>query len=389
MKEGVDEDFATIASVVLILSGVILRAAGLWFVSMDMSVFLVPWYRQLAYQGLSALQTEFSNYTPPYLYLLWFATWTRSVIPAVVAIKLISILFDVGNTIWVYKILRVKYHKGAAPILGAAVFFVLPTIVLNSAWWGQADSIYTFFVLGSLYFLLSARSLTAMIFFGIAFSFKLQAVFFAPFLFLLMLKRRIAWTYALIVPLVYVVLIFPAVLAGRPLLEALTIYLEQADTFRQLTLKAPNLYQFISNDWYQPLLFLGLCFTALLTLVWATGYALRIKTLTPEIMVLCAAVSVTMLPFFLPKMHERYFYLAEVMFLLLAFCVPRLWFVPLASQVVSTLTYSVYLFLPAGPGRPQFVAGSPLLAIAAWINTLLMAYLFWEQYRLVESASRL
>ena len=377
-----------VAAVVIIFIGMILRLAGWGFISMDMRAFVMRWYDQLAREGFPAMRTGFSNYTPPYLYLLWFATWTRAWLTEVTAIKLISVLFDAGNAVWVYKILRIKYHEGTVPLLGAAVFFALPTIILNSAWWGQADSIYTFFVLASLYFLLRDHPLPAMIFFGIAVSFKLQAVFFAPFLFLLMLKRRVAWTYVLIIPLVYIAMMIPAILAGRPFLDTLTIYLSQADTFHQLTMKAPNLYQFISNDWYSPALYLGLGCTALLVLVWAVGYARKVKTLTPEIIVMCAAVSTAMVPFFLPKMHERYFYLADAMLLLLAVYLPRLWFVPLVSQIVSTITYSVYLFSSATPGRPPMEAASPWLTIAALINTMLMGFLFWEQYRLIEKTSQ-
>jgi len=386
MKDTSSKSFLVGVAIAILLFGAILRFAGLGFISMDMRAFVMRWYDQLAREGFSALRTGFSNYTPPYLYLLWVATLTRGWLSEVTAIKLISILFDAGNAVWVYKIARIKYREAAAPFIGAVIFFILPTILLNSAWWGQADSIFTFFALASLYFLLRDRPLSATICFGVAFAFKLQAVFFAPFLFLLMLKRRLAWTHILVVPLVYVLLILPAVLAGRPFFEALTIYLEQADTFHQLTMKAPNLYQFISNDWYSPALYLGLGFTGLLSLAWAIGYARKIKTLTPEIIVLCAAVSTMMVPFFLPKMHERYFYLADAMLLLLAIYLPRLWFVPLTSQVVSTITYSVYLFASSGPGRPPMEAASPWLTLAALINTLLMGYLFWEQYRLVESA---
>ncbi len=376
----------SVAAVAIFLAAVILRIAGLEFISMDMRAFVMGWYEQLAQQGFSAMQTEFSNYTPPYLYLLWVATWTGALLPEITAIKLISILFDAGNAVWVYKISRIKYPEGPVPFLGAAVFFVLPTIILNSAWWGQADSIYTFFVLGSLYFLLKDHPLSAMIFFGIAFSFKLQAVFFAPFLFLLIVKRRIPWTYSLIIPLVYAAMMIPAVLAGRPFLDTLTVYLSQADTFRKLTMKAPNLYQFISNRWYEPALMLGLGFTALLALVWAVGYGRKIKTWTPEILVMCAAVSAVMMPFFLPKMHERYFYVADVMLLLLAVYLPRIWYVLLTSQVVSTITYSIYLFSNSRPAPEPTEPAFPLLIIAALINTLLVGFLFWKQYRLVEES---
>ncbi|MEW5941631.1 MAG: hypothetical protein AB1750_18345, partial [Chloroflexota bacterium] len=215
-SRGVKNAFSIhLLAVILLAIGLYFRMRGLWFLSFDTRHFLMPWYSQLAAQGFSAFQFEFSNYTPPYLYLLWLATLTRDFLPEVAAIKLIPILFDIGAAIWIYKILRVEYPEGRVPLLGAATFFLLPTIILDGAWWGQCDSIFTSFALGSFYFALRERPRAALILFGLAFAFKLQAVFLAPFLLFLLLKRRIRWADGLLVPLVYVILILPAVIAGR------------------------------------------------------------------------------------------------------------------------------------------------------------------------------
>ena len=385
MKKNINVIFA-IAAVIISILGIGMRLAGLDFISMDMRAFVMRWYDQLARQGFSAMRTDFSNYTPPYLYLLWIAAWTRSFLPEVAAIKMISILFDIGNAVLVYKILRVKYPEGSIPFLGAAAFFSLPTVILDSAWWGQADAIYAFFTLACLYFLLRDQPLPSMIFFGIAASFKLQAVFIAPFLFLLALKRRIPFAYFFVVPVMYVLMMIPAIMMGRPVLDTLTIYLSQADAYRQLTLKAPNLYQFIPGNFNETILMIGLGMSALAALIWVIVYAIKVKTWTPEILLMCAAVSAIMMPFLLPKMHERYFYVADALILILAFYLPRIWTTALASQMVSVITYSIYLFSHSRPDSPPATAESVLLIIAAMVNTLLVGYLFWKQYAIVEES---
>jgi Gpi18-like mannosyltransferase len=48
-------------------------------------------------------------------------------------------------------------------------------------------------------------------------------------------------------------------------------------------------------------------------------------------------------PFFLPRMHERYFYLADVISLLYAFYNPRRWYLPVLIILASTLSYMPYL----------------------------------------------
>jgi hypothetical protein len=110
----------------------------------------------------------------------------------------------------------------------------------------------------------------------------------------------------------------------------------------------------------------------------------------PNTIIICAAVSTAMIPFFLPKMHERYFYLSDVILLLLAFYTPRLWLLPYLSQLISTITYSIYLFSTNGPRNNPDSTGSPLLIFAALINTILIGLLFWEQYKMIsfQSASQ-
>ena len=107
----------------------------------------------------------------------------------------------------------------------AAVLFA-PTVVVNSAAWGQCDSIYAAFCLGSLYFLLRQKPWWACVFFGIALSFKLQAIFFLPVLIIVLVVNRQrcarAARRARDVPL----LLVPAALAGRDWASLLTIYPE-------------------------------------------------------------------------------------------------------------------------------------------------------------------
>jgi len=92
-------------------------------------------------------------------------------------------------------------------------------------------------------------------------------------------------------------------------------------------------------------------------------------------MVLLALISVSLTPFVLPKMHDRYFYPADALSLIVAFYNPNLWFVPILFQLSSGLAYTVYL-LGTSIG---------LVKIGAIINTVLIAYLL--AYQLSRQAS--
>lgn len=373
--------FTKFVLVVLLIFSAGVRMVGVFHpASEDMRLFLIPWYDTLAAHGFKALAQPFSNYTPPYLYLLWLVTLTQTWIPKTIAIKLISIAFDIGSGFVIYQILKIKHPQGEIPFLGASLFFALPTVFLNSSFWGQSDAIYTFFLLISLYQLLRSRPVPAVIAFGVAFAFKAQAIFFVPFLLLLTFKKHIPRYLYWLVPLVYAGMMVPAMMVGRPILDLMGIYLNQADAYHRLSMNAPNIYLLIPGSLYSPVAAGGLVVAGLIIMIWVIFYAQKAPKDPPEFIILCAAVSALMLPFLLPKMHERYFYLSDVLLLLLAFYLPRVWFLPVVSQFVSILTYSVYLFLEPEAAW-QMIVSFMLLAILS--NAALVLTVIRTQYKLM------
>jgi Gpi18-like mannosyltransferase len=371
---------------IFIISGIGLRYAGLKFLSLDMHYFLLGWYDQLAKIGFGALREHFSNYTPPYLYLLFVATKTAGFIPKIAAIKLIPICFDFLNAFLVYKILKIRFPQGATALIGASAFLLLPTVLVNSAYWGQSDSIYTFFLVACLLFLMREQPLPAMIFLGISFSFKAQAAFIAPLIFLLILKKKIPWFYLGIVPAVYVLMMIPAALTGRPFIELLKIYLGQEETYSALSMHAPNWYLFFPKSLQnQASVLLGLMVTIIAVLAWTTVYENRFKEFTPPVILLCAMMSVALTPFFLPKMHERYFYLADVISFLMAFYFPSGWLLALGYQLTSGLTYSIYLIASVMRIKHPLVVN--LLFPALLVNIALLGFMFSNRWKLAENSA--
>ena len=65
-----------------------------------------------------------------------------------------------------------------------------PTVFVDSALWGQTDSIYTSMLVASIYFAIRRRPILSLFFFSVALSFKLQAIFRFPLFIVLLLKRR-------------------------------------------------------------------------------------------------------------------------------------------------------------------------------------------------------
>ena len=168
---------ANCALTILLLIAIVLRVSLYHVVTTDYTFFLSQWYDFIqTHGGFAALKYNFSNYNPPYLYLLALTTYLP--IPKLVAIKTLSVVFDGVLGLFAYLILSLKFRRSYSAIIGVLVVLFAPTIVINSAAWGQSDAIYTAFCLGSLYFLLKERPGWASVFFGLAISFKLGDLLF-------------------------------------------------------------------------------------------------------------------------------------------------------------------------------------------------------------------
>ena len=233
--------------------------------------------------------------------------------------------------------------------------------------WGQADSTYVAFLLTCLYFLLIDRPFPAIVFFGVALAFKPQAIFLGPFLLLMILWKKIPWYYAALVPIVYALLMLPAVVAGRTWIEVLTTYSGQAGSGKALTHNAPTLYVFAPKSAFEQLIGPAVILAILIALLWVLWTWLHTKRRGRPGMLLLALISVTLVPFFLPNMHDRYFYPADTISIALAFLMPELWFIPILFQLASGLSYSIYL-LSASPDSLPAAALIVVLALIVLIG---------------------
>jgi Gpi18-like mannosyltransferase len=64
-----------------------------------------------------------------------------------------------------------------------------------------------------------------------------------------------------------------------------------------------------------------------------------------------------LIPFFLPKMHERYFFPADVISIAFAFYFPQFFFIPIMMSAVSFLSYEPYLFEQTPVPFPMLTLG--------------------------------
>jgi Gpi18-like mannosyltransferase len=365
----------------LFILALIVRFSLMDWISGDYTSFLRPWMQQIVNGGgFASLGTKIGDYTPPYIYLLTMLSYFPDASanePFLAGIKMISIGFDLLLMIGIYlnaTIWLKSYHR-LLPILVAIGSLFLPTVLINGSMWGQIDASYTAFSFIALYYLQKEKPFVAAVWFGVAFSFKLQAIFFLPvFMLYFWYHHRSKIYYVFIVPIVYYGFAIPALIAGRSFLDISTIYLLQTQTYPLLTLNMPNMYQWFPNQRYDDLsLFAIGLFAGLMAIQWLTMLMQNLP-LKKEQILLFTYWSILMANFFLPAMHERYLFAADVMVIIIALQYGKKYFMILLTQVISLLAYAPFIFSQTPIPHDE-------VAIGFLVTLILATYWLWTSLK--------
>lgn len=339
----------------------------------DYNDFLSHWVEFFRINGgFSALNASVGNYNLPYLYFL--ALFSYMEVPDLYLIKLLSIFFDL---ILAWGIARLVYLFTSRRSTIMAAFFVtlfLPTVYLNGALWGQCDSIYAAFAVWSVVFALSDRPILSVVSVALSFAFKLQAVFIMPVFLIFLFARKMKWYHLAAFPITYAVTALPAVIAGRPFMDAILLYFNQAETVGSaLNYNSSSVFALIPygaevNE--ASLSELGIVLAFLFLFLLFLHCWLRRESLGRRELLVCSLLIAIAVPWFLPHMHDRYFFIADALSVALAFVIPQLCFVPVLITFASGICYYAYLkmqfLLPLSYG-----AAAMLLVILALLIALM------------------
>ena len=327
----------------LLLAAFVPRLLAMNYQTLDYQDFLAPWvnfYRQNG--GFRALYRPVGNYNVPYLYFM--ALFSYSKIRDLYLIKLLSTLFDV---LLAWGGMRLVSRLTDSPLRRVGSFFALlflPSVFLNSAVWGQCDSIYVALAVLALADALEDHPIRSMVLLALSFGFKLQAVFVMPVFAVLLFAGKIRWKHLPVFPLAYVLLILPAVIAGRPFFDTLLIYFKESGTVgTALNYNSSSVYAlFRTFGDPEAAAKLGIVAAfAFLLLLLTICFVFR-KRLNDRLIVIAALLMAVGIPFFLPHMHDRYFFAADALSLILVFGLPILSPVAALTQFASLLGYYAY-----------------------------------------------
>ncbi|PWK50248.1 uncharacterized protein DUF2029 [Actinoplanes xinjiangensis] len=348
------------------------RYVGRSEMTRDMQIFF-KWHDQLEQAGgWRGLGEAIGNYNAPYMYLLWFASVLP--VPLLIGIKLVYAVFDLLLAFFTFRLVEMRRGRRAG-IAAAFIVILLPTVVINASVWGQIDSIWASFAVGGVWMLARGRGWWGVVLCTLSLAFKPHGIFIFALVALLVLAGRLRARTLLAVPGVWLVLSLPALLLGRSPGELFTIYSldRQARIIDELTDRAPSIFAFLEGtrrlDTARQL---GYLLTAALVLgIFLVVIARRVRLDETRVVTLAALFAI-LIPFGLPGMHERYFYLADVLTVALVFYVPRLWFVPLLVQAASLGAYTYFLFGQTGQQLDlQVLAALMMAALIAVGHTLI------------------
>lgn len=280
----------------------------------DYDIYLADWMNKLAAGSFSdGMRANIGEYNVLYQYILFIIT--RLPVPALYVVKAVSFI---GDAFLAGAAAKLAGRGRGVPAFAAAL--LLPTLVLNGGMFAQCDSLYAACALWALALSLDEKPVPAAACFALSLSFKLQSAFILPMVIVLWAGRKLRVREALVFMLTLLVVMLPALLGGKSVGSILSIYTAQTGLYTGLTYNAPSFFGLMNTaglDVYAygnfgMALALGACAAVV---VWGVKKAEQMED--GEIVHL-ALVLVLLVVFLLPRMHERYFYLATPLSLVLA-----------------------------------------------------------------------
>lgn len=343
----------------ILITGIsaIIRINGIEFQSIDMIKCLYKWFEELKVNGgLNALALNIGDYNMPYMTIMALLTYLP--ISPLVSIKAVSIIFDfllaISCVSLLKELLKDKYNEKLG-LLVYSIIILLPTVILNSSYWGQCDSIYATFIIISLIYLIREKYLTSFILLGISFAFKLQFIFILPLYVLYFLaKRKLPIHYFLIIPIVNLVMCLPSVAFGKNVIDCMKIYFNQTGEYNnKISLNFPGIYNLfydteefsneipLPNEYLSKIMIfiLGLIFVSL-----ALYVIIRKVKFDNNLIIEVALWSVMVSTFLLPYMHDRYMFMADILSVI--YCIlngRKEIYVPICVSLCSLYTYIAFL----------------------------------------------
>ncbi len=317
------------------------RVSLLYYVSDDYDAFLKEWVKSLGGMSIKeALCASIGDYNLPYIYILLI--FSRINFNSMMLIKALSCLFDVLLAYYVMKIVMFGVDDRRLQMASFVLTLAAPTVMINSAQWSQCDAIFVTFCLMSMLKALEGKGRPCAIFWTVAFCFKMQAVFILPALGIALFMGKAQWKHLLWIPAVYLISIAPALLAGRSFASCVGIYAHQTQEYAFLFHNAPTIWRFFEGADFESFSVVSVFSAGAAAILFVYFCATFVKEMDDKDLIKLFFISAMLIPYLLPRMHERYFYLADILALIYFMYDRRKWYIPVTLILSSVIGYMFY-----------------------------------------------
>ncbi len=307
-------------------------------------------------------------------------------------IKLPQNLFDLATAFLIFSFLRGRFSPKVA--LGAMALYAFnPAVIFDLAVWGQMDSIYTFFMVASLYSLFSgcrSRYELSGGLFALAILSKPQSVVLLPVLAYVILRNG-GWRRAVSSSAVFIFLLYLLILPfdwDSPIAFLVDRY-SGYGVYPYNSINAYNFWALLGFWKADTVTQFGLTYQqwGVLAFVLFAGFAMwqLHRRYSPKAAIF--AVFLLAFGFFMlvTRMHERYLFpVLAILALLMADRTTIRWMLPVFFGLTGTLFAQLYYVLSVlRVEPPQFIPdGHWTIYVLVPLNALLFFYSTWRFWRM-------
>jgi len=296
-------------------------------------------------------------------------------------LRLPSIVADIATAYLIYR-LAGKYLSREISILLSAFYAFNPAVMINSTFWGQVDSFFTFIVVSSLYMLSEKKIGLASALFTAAVLMKPQGIIFLPVLFFELVRGKSFKSFLTAAAFALgtaAMIILPFALSK----DALWIFKLFSNTMGEYPYASVNAFNFFSligknyakdattmfllsyHNW-------GMIFIVIIT---AFSWFIYIKGNSRAFAFAAALLLIAGVFVFSTRMHERYLFPAVALSILAFIYLKDKRLLLLSAGFSSTVYINTHLVLFETSKGINFVSFNPVLIIASLLNVLLFFYL--------------
>lgn len=305
----------------------------------DMSCFN-GWSVRLFSEGLGNFYDpeQFSDYPPGYVYVMYILGAVKSLFKLEgtawqIVLKLPAMSADIVMGYLVYRLAEKRFSQGVSAGF-AALIALNPVSILNSAVWGQIDSILALFCVLAVYFAAEKKLIVSFFMFAAAVLIKPQALFFTPVLlcelidevfvsgrvdgkidFSKLLKLVGGGLCAVAAMIVTFIPFGVGTVFGQ--------YIKTLGEYNYMTVNAFNIYGALGKNWEalnMPSTIIGY---GLIAVVVAYSVYVFFKSKSPDKHYISAFILAFGTFMLSVKMHERYAFPGMIMLLFALVCVPE------------------------------------------------------------------